>query len=333
MTDRITLAHGAGGALTRKLMRQVFLRHLHNPELSALGDSAPLNITSDRIAFTTDNFVVDPIFFPGGDLGKLAVCGTVNDLAVSGAEPKYISAGLIIEEGYPLDNLEKLVISMANASFESGVKVVCADVKVVERGKADGVFINTSGLGVDTEKISSEPVNPGDIVIISGTVGDHEIAVINARIDFHIKTSIVSDCAPLTPLIRTLLDQVQGIKMMRDPTQGGIATLLCKWVESSAYGIKIREKDIPIAPNIRSVCQILGLDPLYLANQGKAALICRPSDAQRIIDIMHKNPLSRDAAIIGKVWDDFPGKVILQTETEGEKILEMRAGEGSYRVC
>lgn len=333
MTDKITLAHGAGGALTRKLMRDLFLRHLHNPELNALSDAALLDIPSNKIAFTTDNFVVNPIFFPGGDLGKLAICGTVNDLAVSGAEPKYISVGLIIEEGYPLADLEKLVISMANVSFESGVKVVCADLKVVERGEADGVYINTAGLGVDIEKISREPVKPGDKIIISGTIGDHEAAVVTSRNDFHIKTSIISDCAPLNPVIRSLLSQVGGIKMMCNPTQGGLATALCKWVEYNAYGIKIREKDIPIERNTGAVCQILGLDPLYLANQGKVALICCEENARRIIDIMRKNPLGENAAIIGEVSEDIPGEVIIQTDTGSEKILKMRTGEGSNRVC
>ena len=333
MTETITLAHGAGGSLTRNLMRSVFFKYLQSPELSFLSDAAHLELESDNIAFTTDNFVVSPIFFPGGDLGKLAVCGTVNDLSVSVAEPKYISVGIIVEEGYPIADLERLAKSMADVSFESGVKIVCSDIKAVERGKGDGVFINTAGVGIINGGLSNEPVKAGDKIITSGTMGEHEIAVVAARHKLRLGTTIKSDVAPLNSLIRTFINKCDGIKAMSDPTQGGLVTLLHKWVESNPYGIRIFGKKAPISPEVKSAARLLGLNPFYLANQGRVVLICAENDADKVVSIMRKHPLGKNAAIIGEIAEDIQGKVILQSDSEGEKILEMRSGEGHSRVC
>jgi hydrogenase expression/formation protein HypE len=331
----ITLLHGAGGAYTRKLQRNIVLRYLNNPELEKMGDSALISLQGKKIAFTTDNFVINPIFFPGGDVGRVAITGTVNDLAVSGAQAHFISAGFILEEGFAIADFEKILDSMAKASFECGVKVVCSDIKVVEKGKGDGIFINTAGIGIveETSSLSSAPIREGDRILLSGAIGEHELTILLARHKFNFKVDIKSDCAPLNALTRTLLNQIRGVKAMRDLTQGGLTGALCKWVEFNPFGIKITKKTLPIRENVRNFARLLGLNPLYLANQGKLALICSADDAEKALKLMRKNPLGAESAIIGEVCENIPGRVILVTENEGEKILEMSSGEGSVRVC
>ena len=332
MTDHITLAHGSGGSLTRTLMRTVFLRHLLNPELEKEDDATVLSVNSDRIAFTTDNFIENPLFFKGGDLGKLAVCGTVNDLSVTGADPQYLSAGYIIEAGYPIKELELLVKSMAATAFECGVKVVSMDVKVLEKGNGGRVYINTSGIGV-LEKTLDKQIESGDDILVSGTLGEHELTILLARNNIDIKEDIRSDCAPLNSLVRSLMEKTEGIRVMKDPSRGGLITSLYKLMRLKAFGVILEEDKIPIKVEVRSICDKMGADPLYLANQGKMILICDNNYTRKIIEIMHSHPLGKDAAVIGKVTDRFTDKVCLTKQTGEEIILNLKTGSYLYKSC
>jgi hydrogenase expression/formation protein HypE len=331
----ILLSHGSGGKLTHDLVNKIFLPGFSNPALDELGDSAILVIGKSRIAFTTDTFVVKPIFFPGGDIGHLSICGTVNDLAVSGARPVAISAGFIIEEGFPFSHLERIVQSMRDAAIAAGVVIAAGDTKVVEKGSADGIFINTSGVGaMEDGLISGEPIAPGDKIIVNGTLGDHGIAVLSARENLPVESDIVSDAAPLNTLIFPILKKFPGkVKFMRDATRGGLATVMSEIAIGRHYGISLLENKIPVREAVSAICEMLGLDPLYVANEGKAVFVVKSGSAQEILEFMRTQPLGRDAAIIGEVTKDHPGRVTLETFIGGGRILDMLVGDQLPRIC
>jgi len=335
--DTILLGHGSGGKLSHDLIGDLFVRHFHNIHLEKQTDSSILNIESGKIAFTTDSFVVDPIFFPGGDIGKLAVCGTVNDLAVSGARPLYLSAGFIIEEGFLYTDLEKIVVSMADEARKAGVMIVTGDTKVVDRGKCDKVFINTSGIGILSERYShisdGSKIRPGDKVIINGPVGEHGMAVLSARKDLNIKSSIVSDCASLNRMIAGVLEATDGVRFMRDATRGGLATVLAELAEKNQLGISIEEEKLPVTSQVRSFCELLGFDPLYVANEGKVVIISSKESADQVILSLKKSEYGKGAEIIGEICGDYPGKAYLNTIVGGRRIIDMLAGEQLPRIC
>ncbi len=335
MDEIITLNQGSGGSLTHKLIQEVFLKYFGMPE--PLTDSAIIRKTGGTIAFTTDSYVVDPIFFPGGNIGKLAVCGTVNDLAVSGAIPKYLSAAFIIEEGLPLKDLVIVVETMAAEAEKAGVKIITGDTKVVEKGKCDRLFITTSGTGVldpDMEHISTgKNIKPGDKLIISGPVGNHALAVLGARNKLSFSTPIKSDCASLNELVQKVISKSKGILFMRDLTRGGLATVLNELADITRLGIMVDEDSIPVDEPVRSLCEMLGFDPLYLANEGKLVMVTENSEAQRVVDIMRSDTLGQKAAIIGEVVQDKRNLVILQTSIGGKRILDMHSGTQLPRIC
>ncbi len=328
----ISLAHGSGGKLTYDLIKQVFLPEFRNSILEALDDSAVFELGGAILAFTTDTYVVSPLVFPGGDIGKLSVCGTINDLAVVGAKPLYISCGFVIEEGFSRSTLKRIADSIAETAREGGVLVVTGDTKVVERGKGDGVFINTSGIGQCSYPLPQD-VCVGDKIIINGTIGDHEIAVLTARRELGLDLDIQSDCAPLGDLIWQVLGVSAGIKFMRDPTRGGLASTLNEICNGKDYGILVDEKSIPIKEVVRAACSLLGFDPLYLANEGKVIVIVEKEEATRVVDVMSKHPLGRDAAVIGEIVDSPSGKVSLKTEIGGRRIVDMPTGTQLPRIC
>ena len=332
----ITLAHGNGGKLTHDLIGKVFVQAFSNPELDDLADSAKLSLPSGEIVFTTDSHVVSPMFFPGGDIGKLAVCGTVNDLAVMGATPLYLSCGFILEEGIEVEKLERVVQSMAKAARDAGVKIVTGDTKVVEKGAVDGLFVNTSGIGVllpDSPKGPSS-IKPGDAVIISGFLGDHGIAIYAGREGISLQTDLQSDCAAVTPLVMAALEAAQGeMRVMRDPTRGGLATTLNEFVSGRGLGIEIFENSLPVREEVRGVCELLGFDPLYVANEGKLVLVVSADRADTVLAALRKHRLGSDAAVIGKVTERAPGKVFLRTVIGGERVLDMLVGDMLPRIC
>jgi len=332
--SRILLSHGSGGSLTRRLISDVFVKHFGNELLAQLNDQAIFEVASKRLAFTTDSYVVDPIFFPGGDIGKLSVCGTVNDLAVGGASPLYLSASFIIEEGLATDDLERIVLSMAAAAEAVGVKIITGDTKVVERGKGDKIFINTTGIGAMPDNVTLDPIRiaPGDIVIVSGTVGDHGIAIMAGRHGFH-DVPVVSDCAALHSLTKDMLATGVDIKAMRDPTRGGLATVINEFAATAGCAIVIKEDAVPVKEAVRGACELLGFDPLYLANEGKLIAVVARDGAERLLAAMRKNPLGADAAIIGEVVKDPVGRAILETPLGNKRILDMLTGEQLPRIC
>jgi len=335
MNDRkITLAYGSGGRLTHQLIKDVFLKHLNNEILSQMNDSAVFELDG-RLAFTTDSYVVNPIFFPGGDIGKLAVNGTVNDLAMMGAEPLYISLGVIIEEGLSLEDLERIVISIKEAVEEAGVKIITGDTKVVEKGKADKIFINTSGLGIIPRgiEIRGDNAKPGELVIVNGTIGDHGIAILSARNQLSFSADVKSDTAPLNKLVKIMVDSVPEVSVLRDPTRGGLATTLNEIAQASSVGIEIYESEIPIRDSVKSTCELLGLDPLYMANEGKLVAIVPEDKAESLLYVMRSSPYGKDARIIGKVTREHPGKVILITKLGSKRILDMLSGDPLPRIC
>ncbi len=347
----ITLAHGSGGRAMHELVEGVFLEYLGNPLLEQLEDQAVFEIAQPsggpstnnaiRLAYTTDSYVVDPIFFPGGDIGRLAVNGTVNDLCVSGARPLYLSAGFILEEGFPIEDLRRLLASMRDAAHESGVCIVTGDTKVVQRGSADKVFINTSGIGVveSTLRISASRAQVGDKVILSGTIGDHGTTIMVARGELELETEIESDTAPLTFLVRDILDAVaqvatvNEIHCLRDPTRGGVATTLNEIARSSEVCIEIQEDRIPVREVVKGVCEILGLDPLYVANEGKLIAVVSGDVAEHLVARMRQNPYGHDACIIGEVKREPEGIVAMQTGFGGTRIVDMLTGEQLPRIC
>lgn len=330
MDDIITLDYGSGGKKTAALIDEIIIPELGNNALNALGDGA---ILDGQLAFSTDSFVVDPLFFPGGDIGKLCVCGTVNDLAMCGAEPKYLSLALIIEEGLPTESLRRIVASIKAAAEAAGVAVVTGDTKVVERGRGDGVYITTSGIGVVRYPgLGPERMRPGDAVLISGTAGDHGAAVMLAR-DALMEGEIRSDCAALNGLVRAVLESGAEVRVLRDPTRGGVATTLCEFAESAALGIELDETAIPVRRDVSAACALLGLDPLYCANEGKMLAVVAAKDAERALAAMRSVPEGKNAAIIGRVISERPGKVVLRTAMGGGRILQKLAGAQLPRIC
>jgi hydrogenase expression/formation protein HypE len=327
--------HGAGGRASHDLVAKTFMPVLANPILSELNDSALLHFQDLRLAMSTDSYVVDPIFFPGGDIGSLAVHGTVNDLAMRGAQPCYLSVGFILEEGLEINDLERLLASMSEAAREAGVQVVAADTKVVERGKADRIFINTAGVGVIAPgvDVAGQNAKPGDFVLINGPVGDHGIAVLSTREGLSFQTEIQSDSAPLNGLVNDMLEVSRNIHVLRDPTRGGIATALNEVANQSAVGIELEESNLPVRPQVNAACEMLGLDPLYVANEGKVLVLVAPEDADQVLHKMKQHPLGRESCIIGRVVAEHPGRVILQTGIGGRRIVDMLSGEQLPRIC
>ncbi|RNC29033.1 MAG: Hydrogenase expression/formation protein HypE [Candidatus Dichloromethanomonas elyunquensis] len=335
MDDKILLAHGSGGKLQQQLINEVFLPAFDNSVLNRMEDQASLVLPPGRAAFTTDSYVVNPLFFPGGDIGRLAVCGTVNDLAVGGSKPLYLSAGFIIEEGLPVGILRDIAFSMKKAADEAGVLIVTGDTKVVEKGHADQLFINTAGIGVTPDQISirASSAQPGDAVLVSGYIGDHEIAVMLAREGIQLKSPIKSDAVPLNGMIQVLLSAVPDVRIMRDPTRGGLATTLNELAQSSQVTIKIFEKDLPVKDEVASACEIFGFDPLYLANEGKVIVIVPQRQAKTALQALQTHHYGQQAAIIGEVTKDQPGKVYLETKIGGMRIVDMMAGGQLPRIC
>lgn len=341
-SDTILLAHGSGGKLSHQLVENVIASKFSNPILDALEDSARLNVGGACLAFTTDSYVVRPPVFPGGDIGRLAVCGTVNDLAVTGAKPLYLSCGLIIEEGFPLSLLETLLGSMQQAAREAGVQVVTGDTKVVAKGDADQIFVNTAGVGLlpADRDFSVGRLQPGDAIIISGTLGDHGSAVLSEREGFGFESSLRSDCAPLNGLIESLVaacdrhgEQPSLVHFMRDPTRGGVASTLNEIAKVTRLGVEIEESKIPVSGPVRGVCELLGLDPLYIANEGKLVVVVDAAYAEEAVEILRAHPLGADAACIGNVTDHHPRLVSLRTLVGGSRIVEMLVGDQLPRIC
>jgi hydrogenase expression/formation protein HypE len=336
--ERITLSHGSGGKSTHNLIEGVIAPAFSNPLLDPMDDAATFAIdgTGQRMAFTTDTYVVSPLFFPGGDIGKLAVHGTINDLAMAGAEPLYLSVGLILEEGFAISDLRRIVASMAQAASEAGVAIVTGDTKVVQRGKADGIFINTAGIGImrATRQIGQTQLQPGDKVLLSGPIGDHGIAIMLAREELEIETDIESDTAPLHTLTAALLKVAgEGVHCMKDPTRGGVATALNEMALGSEVSIALDENTIPVRQGVRGACEILGLDPLTIANEGKLLAIVSAEKAEAALAAMRAHPLGREAAIIGTVQAEPAGLVFLRTDIGGMRVLDMLVGDPLPRIC
>lgn len=331
----VDMTHGSGGRAMAQLIDELFVKHFDNELLLQGNDQAIFNVEPGRLVMSTDGHVVSPLFFPGGDIGSLSVHGTVNDVAMSGAKPLYLSAGFILEEGVELALLEKIVVSMARASKMAGVPVVTGDTKVVERGKGDGVFITTTGLGVvpDGVNISGENARPNDVIIVSGFIGDHGVAIMSARENLEFETEIVSDSAALHGLVASMVAAVPQLRVLRDPTRGGLASTLNEIAQQSGVGMQLYEDDIPIRAEVCAACELLGLDPLYVANEGKLVAICHQSDAQNLLEVMRANPLGKDAAIIGKVAEDDLGFVTMETSFGGNRIVDWLAGEQLPRIC
>lgn len=330
MDDIITLDYGSGGKKTAALIDEIIVPELGNAALNSLGDGAVLE---GGLAFSTDSFVVSPLFFPGGDIGKLSVCGTVNDLAMCGAEPKYLSLALIIEEGLPAEDLRRVVASIKSAAEAAGVQVVTGDTKVVERGRGDGLYINTAGIGlVKYPGLGPDKMRPGDAVLLSGTAGDHGAAVMLAR-DGLMEGEIRSDCAALNGLAFALLDSGAQVRVLRDPTRGGVATTLCEFAESAKLGIELDEAAIPVRRDVSAACALLGLDPLYCANEGKMLAVVAPEDAQAALAALRSRPEGENAAIIGQVTVERPGRVALRTAAGGARLLQKLAGAQLPRIC
>ena len=338
---QIVLGHGSGGKLSAELIEKVFVSRFRNPTLERMDDQAILEIAGARLAFTTDSFVVTPIFFPGGDIGTLAVNGTVNDLAVGGARPLYLAAAFILEEGLPAVELSRVVDSMALAAQNAGVQLVTGDTKVVNRGKGDKIFITTTGIGhVDRPtQLSADRARPGDKILLSGTIGDHGITILSQREGLEFESALESDCAALHDMIRVLLDEAEaagnlsGIRAMRDPTRGGVATVLNEIAVRSNAGMVLRESLIPVRDAVRGACEMLGLDPLYVANEGKLVAVVAPEIADRVLAAMRRHPLGADSCIIGEVVEQPRGMVLMKTGVGGTRVVDVLFGEQLPRIC
>jgi hydrogenase expression/formation protein HypE len=330
--DKILLGHGSGGKLMHALIEEYFSPAFGN---AGHGDSAIVEVRSKKLAFTTDSYVVSPLFFPGGNIGDLAVCGTVNDLSVAGADPLYLTAGFIIEEGFPLADLKRIISSMAAAAKQAGIRIVAGDTKVVNKGKADGLFINTSGIGVLGAGIDISPKNirEGDAVIISGELGNHGVAILAERNGLTFEPPIVSDTRSLNGLVRAMFASKGKIRFMRDPTRGGIATTLKEAALESCLCIRVREEALPIPPPVKGACSLLGLDPLYVANEGILTAVVAPGDAERLVSAMRAHAHGTNAAIIGTVDRSAPGMVLLETSVGGSRVIDMLPGEMLPRIC
>ena len=333
--ERILLGHGSGGKLSADLLQQVFLPALGNPILDRLEDQAVVSLNGTRLAVTTDSFVVKPLFFRGGDIGSLAVHGTINDLAMGGAVPLWLSAAFILEEGLPFETLKRVVASMQEAAARAGVPIITGDTKVVEKGSADGLFINTTGIGQvrDGISFSASQARPGDAILVSGFLGDHGIAILAEREGLQFETRLTSDSAALHELVGTLLDATHEIRCLRDPTRGGLSSTLNEIAASSHVGMELDETAIPLREDVRGACEMLGLDPLYVANEGKLVAIVAPNAAEDALRALRDHPLGKDAAIIGRVLSDHPRMVVLRTPLGTTRIVDMLAGDQLPRIC
>lgn len=332
--DTVVLGHGSGGTLSRDLLNRLFLPELGKAAPRALDDSAVVTIDGQRFALTTDSHVVSPLFFPGGDIGRLAICGTVNDLAMTGAQPVALTCGFVVEEGLSFDTLQRVVASMKDAAQESGVYIAAGDTKVVQRGGADKLFINTSGIGKIQEgvNISGANAREGDVIIISGTIGDHGIAVLSAREGLGFETTLESDVAPLNQLVQAMIGAGE-VHVLRDPTRGGLATSLVEISEQSNVTIDINEQTLPVKPSVRAACEMLGFDPLYVANEGKLVAFVKESDAEKVLQIIKKTKYGEDAVVIGKVIGTGKSQVRLKTAIGGTRLVDMLPGEMLPRIC
>ncbi len=333
--DRILLGHGSGGKLSAELTREIFLPAFSNPALERLDDQAVVEVEGVRIAMTTDSFVVKPLFFKGGDIGSLAVHGTVNDLAMGGATPLYLSAAFILEEGLPMETLRRVTESLARAASEAGVRVITGDTKVVEKGSGDGLFINTTGIGIVAEgvELSADRAKPGDAVILSGSIGEHGIAILAEREGLEFETPVGSDSAALHTLVTEMLAAARGIRCLRDPTRGGVSSTLNEIAQQSKVSIRIEERAIAVRPEVQGACELLGLDPLYVANEGKLIAIVDAADAEAVVAAMRRHPLGADAGIIGSVGDGPAGLVTMRTVFGPSRIVDMLSGDQLPRIC
>jgi hydrogenase expression/formation protein HypE len=333
--DKVLLGHGSGGRLSTELLQRVFMPAFQSLALDSLNDQALVDVDGVRLAFTTDSFVVNPVFFPGGDIGSLAVYGTINDLAMGGAEPLFLSAAFILEEGLLLATLEQVVASFSRAAQEAGVAVITGDTKVVEKGKGDGLFINTSGIGRVPPGInlSADQARPGDCILLSGSIGEHGIAILSQRQGLEFESPIRSDCAPLHRLVAAMLAASPAIRCMRDPTRGGVSSALNEIAAQSRVGMELEESAIPIQEAVRGACELLGLDPLYVANEGKLVAIVDAAQAERILAAMRAHPLGQQARIIGRVTESNPGLVMMRTSLGTTRIVDMLSGDQLPRIC
>lgn len=334
-TGSVDMTHGGGGRAMADLIADLFQRHLSNPALDQGHDAAVFDVPPGRLVMSTDAHVISPLFFPGGDIGSLSVHGTLNDIAMAGAAPVSLTASFILEEGFPLADLERLVMSMAAAAQQAGVPVVSGDTKVVEKGKGDGVFITTAGVGVVPERVMISPkaARAGQAVLVSGTLGDHGVAILSKRENLEFETEIRSDSAALHHLVAEMISAVPGISVLRDPTRGGLATALNEIAHASGVGIALEEETIPLNPDVEAACEILGLDPLYVANEGKLICICDDQDADQLLDVMQSHPLGQAAARIGTVVEDADAMVTLQTSFGGSRVVDWLSGEQLPRIC
>ena len=331
----VVLAHGSGGKLSQRLLQSVVLPRFQNELLAPLHDGAIFDLDGSRIAFSTDSYVVSPIFFPGGDIGKLAVHGTVNDLAMCGARPQYLSVAFIVEEGLPMADFRRIIQSMQAAATEAGVLLVTGDTKVVDRGKADKLFINTAGVGLVRAGVNIQPsrAQPGDKIIVNGPIAVHGIAIMSVREGLEFETKIESDTAPLNGLVESILDAYEDIHVLRDPTRGGITSALSEIAQAARVGMLLDEARIPISEEVKGACEILGLDPLYVANEGKVLTILPAAKADRVLAAIHEHPLGQAAAIIGEVTANHAGYVLMKTRVGGTRVVDMLSGEQLPRIC
>jgi hydrogenase expression/formation protein HypE len=334
-TGSVDMTHGGGGRAMADLIRDLFHRHLSNPILDQGHDAARFRVPAGRLVMSTDGHVISPLFFPGGDIGSLAVHGTLNDVAMAGARPLYMTAGFILEEGFPLVDLERIVLSMAQAAREANVPIVTGDTKVVEKGKGDGVFITTTGLGVvpDDVYIAVGNARPGQKILVSGSLGDHGVAILSKRENLEFETEIRSDSAALHTLVAAMVTEVPGIAVLRDPTRGGLAATLNEIARSARVGMVLDEAEIPVKPDVAAACELLGLDPLYVANEGKLICLCEAEDAERLLAVMRSHPLAEQAALIGEVVEDENGLVRMKTGFGGQRVVDWLAGEQLPRIC
>jgi hydrogenase expression/formation protein HypE len=333
--DKVTLDHGSGGKISHSLVADILLPIFDNPILADLHDGAILELKGNRLAFSTDSYTVDPIFFPGGHIGDLAINGTVNDIAMCGGNPLYLSVGMIIEEAFPMADLEKILAGMGAAARKAGVAVVTGDTKVVPKGAADKIFINTSGIGLipDHVDIGSTKARVGDRIILSGTIADHGVTILTQREGLTFESTLTTDSAPLNHMVSDMVALKGSVHVLRDPTRGGVGTALNELAQKSDVGIKIVEKNIPVKPEVASICELLGFDPLYLANEGKLLAIVAPQDAQQVLEIIQRNEYGHDATIIGEVVSENPGRVFMETRIGGTRIVDMLVGEQLPRIC
>ena len=333
--DTIQLAHGAGGKLSAELIDKVFMPCFGNHILDRMEDQALLERPAGRLAFTTDSFVVSPVFFPGGNIGELAINGTVNDICMNGATPLYLSVGFILEEGLPIEELHRIVVSMKAAAEKAGVQIVTGDTKVVNKGNCDKLFINTSGIGVVPQAldINAKHIRPGDKVLLSGSIADHGMAVMTVREGLSFQSTIESDTAALNGLVQDMLTASRDIHAMRDPTRGGVATTLNEWAKTTHLGIRIHEKELPVRDDVRGACEILGIDPMYVANEGKLLAVVSSREAENVLEAMRNHPLGKEAVILGEIVSENPGKVTMINKLGVERIIDMPVGEQLPRIC